>query len=244
MNIWKETNLCNDFSYFCENYIKIDNPKLGVIPFYQYSYQKRMVKYLESNQFLMCKKFRQGGFTTLVNVYLFWKCLFDQNIKTCSLFLMDREVISISYKFKQIINELPNWMKSKIEKITDREIKFTTNSKMRFLSSKEDPNSLRGNKINYAVFDECAFWGKGVTESWWVSLYLMSTEKAFFMSTSSGKEGWFYNTYENAQDGNNKIKIFNCFYTEHPDYANQEWEEDTKNNLGVKLWKRDVLGID
>lgn len=242
MNIWKETNLCNDFSYFCENYIKIYDYKLGVTPFCPYDYQKRMVKYLEKNQYLMCKKFRQGGFTTLINVYLLWKCLFNQNIKTCSIFNMDRNALWFSDRFKHIINELPNWMKSKIEKFTDHEIKFTTNSKMFFLTSKMDPS--RGTKIDYAVFDECAFWEEGTAENWWSAFCHMPIEKAFFISTSSGKKGWFYNTYEDAQNGNNKFKIFNCSYTEHPDYANQEWEEDTKNNLGVKFWKREVLGID
>ncbi len=240
MNIWKETDLCSDFSYFCENYIKIHNPKLGVIPFRQYDYQKRMFKYLESNQLLMCKKFRQGGFTTLVNVYLFWKCLFNQNIKTCSLFIINRESLIMSEAFRQIIQELPDWIKSKIVKITDHEIRFTTNSKMFFYSSNEDLQ--RGISLDYVVFDECAFWKKETPENF--LLLLANKTKLFVVSTYNGKENWFHETYENAQNNTNGYKIFNCSYTEHPDYANQEWEENVKNALGIKLWKRDILGID
>ena len=48
-----------DFVYFCENYVKINDPTIGMINFTLYAYQKRYVEELQNNKFLITKKFRQ-----------------------------------------------------------------------------------------------------------------------------------------------------------------------------------------
>lgn len=51
----------DDVVYFCENYVKVQHPKRGAIPFEPYDYQIRMLKAFQENQFTAVLAGRQLG---------------------------------------------------------------------------------------------------------------------------------------------------------------------------------------
>jgi hypothetical protein len=48
-----------DYIYFCEKFIKISHPLVGIIPFKLFKYQRRALKEIENNRFVIFKKPRQ-----------------------------------------------------------------------------------------------------------------------------------------------------------------------------------------
>lgn len=227
-----------DFIYFCENYVKIIIPVRGLVNFILHPYQKRYVKALQDNRLLLCKKFRQGGFTTLTEVYFLWISMFkiDQRIMTISK--MDRECCYMSDMIRRIIDQLPEWMQPKLGKNNDHIIEFTdTGCSMVFYT----PEPSRGRKTDYILFDEAAFWDAG--RHWKCAWPMISCGgKAYIVSTTNGtKDNWFHEIYTAAEKLQNDFKIFHCSYTEHPDYSNEDWAANTKQALGGRGWRQEVL---
>lgn len=58
----RELDRCTyDPIYFIENYVKIQHPKRGSVPFVLYDYQKDIVNAMMNNNWVICKIFRQAG---------------------------------------------------------------------------------------------------------------------------------------------------------------------------------------
>ena len=66
-----------DIVYFCTNYIRVQHPKLGAIPFEPYEYQVRMLKEFQANQFTLVLAGRQLGKSTIIAMYLLWFAMFN-----------------------------------------------------------------------------------------------------------------------------------------------------------------------
>jgi hypothetical protein len=228
-----------DFVYFCENYVKISHPTRGLINFILHPYQKRYAKALQDNRYLIAKKFRQGGFTTLTQVYFLWLAMFklDQRIMTISK--TDRECCYMSDIVRRIIDQFPEWLQPKLGKNNDHTIEFEdTGCKMHFCT----PEPAKGKKTDYILFDEAAFWANA--DRYWKAYWPMIScgGRAYIVSTTNGtKDNWFYDTYTAAEKLENSFKIFHCSYLEHPDYADENWAANTKLALGGRGWRQEVL---
>lgn len=226
-----------DFIYFCENYVKITR-KNQLVNFSLYDYQKRYVKAIEDNRFLLCKKFRQGEFSTLGIVWATWKCLFTKDQSILHLSKTDREAINCGYVAKRVLDGLPEWMKPKLDKDNDHVKSFaTTKSNMFFYT----PEAARGKSITHLFLDEVAFIQK--MDQHWKAVWptISNGGKCTAISTPNGTSGWFYETYTQAEQLKNDFTVFRCNYLEHPDYSNEKWIANTKQNLGAKGWAQEVL---
>src|SRR2546428_720731 len=63
-----------DFFYFANKYVRILHPKRGAVRFICYKYQHRVVEDYEKYRFNFISKFRQGGLTTLSELWGMWRC--------------------------------------------------------------------------------------------------------------------------------------------------------------------------
>ena len=71
-----------DPTYFFNNYVKIQHPTRGTIPFKTFPFQDVCVQDFIENRFTVIVKSRQLGLSTLVAAYSVWLALFqkDKNI--------------------------------------------------------------------------------------------------------------------------------------------------------------------
>jgi hypothetical protein len=98
-----------------------------------------------------------------------------------------------------------------------------------------------GKFINYLIIEESAFI-KDMEENWKALFPCISHGgNCIAMSTVNGNHGWFYDGYTRAKNNQNSFSVFDCAYTEHPDYNNEEWVANTRKNLGERGWKQEVL---
>jgi hypothetical protein len=238
-----------DFSYFCENYVKILHPTKRLIPFKLFPLQERLIKDYEENRFVIIKKFRQGGFTTATAIYTLWKCLFQTEQKIIWLTKHDRDAMSISAIIIKAIKHLPEDIKGDIGKsitpaYNEHTIEFPkTNSCLRFLPI----TAMCGISGTHVILDEPAFIAN--MEQWWTVIYptLGANGKCFAVGTVNGTGNWFHKTWENGLNESWEPfscpwKLFDCQYTEHPEYNNEEWVKNVRKNLGGRGFAQEMEG--
>lgn len=240
MNIFNECLKCQkDFNYFAETYLKVAHLRRGIIPLRLYDFQKRLIKEYHDNRFVVVKKFRQGGFTSMTALYALWQCMFHHNRKFIFLSKSDREAVSVGEIVSEVIAQLPEQLCLLLTHNSNHEKKFEiTNSSISFTT----PQACCSKVFTHLIIDEAAFIPD--MENHWKSLYptFGDNGKCFVVSTVNDIDNWFEGLYNGAANGHNSFKIFDVSYKEHPDYQDPKWEEQVRKNLGEKLWLQEIEG--
>lgn len=227
------------FPYFATKYLKILHPKKGLIPFVMFNYQRRVIQEYEQSRFNIISKFRQGGLTTLTELWLFWRCLFKLDQQVLFLSKTDREAITAGEIINTARKELPTWMQPDPQgKWNDHHKQFLdTGGNMKFMT----PEGARGQAITYLVLDEAAFIPD--MEKYWKAMYptVSAGGSVIVISTVNGLGNWYEQTYTQAKKKKNKFNVIDLDYVEHPEYNDDKWVADSKAQLGEKGWLQEVL---
>jgi hypothetical protein len=246
MNPYQEFLSCQqDFSYFAENYLKINHPVRGTIPLKLYPFQKKLLDVYEKNKFVLALKFRQGGFTTISLLHAFWNCMFKSGITYGVSCRTEQESIHLSKVVDRAVANLPDWFSPKFSKNTQTEKSFSvTGSKMIFGSMESiSGQTYRGKppylNLTHLFIDEAAFIPN--MKEKWENFWLFNREVNIYgISTTNGIGNWFEETWTNAEKGRN------AFVTHHPDYREHYQDEAELDNLrqrlGEKVFRQEVLG--
>ena len=227
------------FFYFCHRYVKILHPKFGTIPFVLYKYQRKVITEYESKRFNMISKFRQGGLSTVSVLWGLWKCMFQKDQQIYFLSKTDREALVAGEIARKAMDNFPSWLYDRNHAdITKHEKNFSdVGSKICFYT----PEAARGKSATYIMIDEAAFIEN--MSDHWKAMYpvVAAGGNVEIISTVNGLGNWYEETYHEAQAGKNFFNIIELDYWEHPLYANPEWAEATRVNLGEKGWKQEIL---
>jgi hypothetical protein len=234
------TKCAYSFPYFCTKYVKILHPKKGLIPFILYKYQKFVINEYENYRFNIIRKFRQGGLTTVTEVWGMWRCLFKLDQQIMFLSKTDREAIAAGEIINKSMQNLPDWLKPSPEgKWNDHHKQFhVQGGNMYFFA----PEAARGRAITYLILDEAAFIPD--MDKHWKAMYptISTGGNAIVISTVNGLGNWYQETYYNARDKKNDFNRIDLEYIQHPDYHNDKWVKEQKAQLGEKGWQQEVLG--
>jgi len=233
----------SDFSYFTRNYIKVLHPERGLVPFDLHEFQeKKVFPAFESEKFLILRKFRQAGLSTLAAVYSLWKILFFTDVRVLMISITDRDSKNLMSMIRRAWEYLPDWMQCETIAFNEHNIKLDTGSEIRCGT----PKMGRGYSANIIVIDEAAFIPK-MEEVWKGIFPALSAAgdkgKAFIISTVNGLGNWYADIYHDAKDEKNDFTYLDLHYTEHPEYRKPEYVERMKAQLGPRGWDQEVLGI-
>lgn len=231
-------NCAESFVYFCEKYIKVHHPLRGLVPLTLHNYQKRYAEFLDSNRFVIAKKFRQGGFTTVTLAWLLWRFLFKLDERNMVMSKTDREAVNCGWIVRHMLRELPDFLQPNLSKQNDHTLECDElNNRLTF----HTPEAACGRALDHLFIDEPAFI-KDMHQHWKAMYPTLSTGgHCIAVSTPNGKYGWFYDIYNLAETGRNEFKVFRSQYWEHPDYSDDEWASRMKGNLGARGWRQEVL---
>ena len=233
------TKCARNFYYWCHRYVKILHPKFGTIPFVLYNYQRRVIEEYERNRFNMISKFRQGGLSTVSVLWGLHRCMFQKDQQIYFLSKTDREALASGDIARKAMDNFPYWMyDASSADITKHEKSFNDiGSRMCFYT----PEAARGKSATYIMIDEAAFIDK-MDEHWKAMYPVIATGGHIeIISTVNGLGNWYEETYHEAMAGKNFFNVIELDYWEHPVYANPEWAEAMKANLGEKGWRQEVL---
>jgi len=151
----REFELCRrDPAWFIENYCKIKLPVNNVITAFQpYQYQKDLIKSFE-NKISVILRSRQIGMSTLLVAYALWTALFNKKtilIVTCNL----NTTRNFSNILKVMFENLPNWMTSSSDKVTNHGASFNNGSIIDIVSY--TIYAARGRVADLLILDEMAW---------------------------------------------------------------------------------------
>ncbi len=229
-----------DFFYFANKYVKILHPRRGLVRFICYKYQHGVIEDFEKYRFNLISKFRQGGLTTLAELWCLWRCLFKLDQQIVLLSKTDTEAITAGEIVNTAVKNLPKWLQPPKNdgKWNDHQKHFPeTGGKMTFGT----PERARGLAITYLILDEAAFIPD--MDDHWKAIYptLSGGGNCIVVSTVNGLGNWYEKMYHKSKRIGKPFHIIDLDYTDHPEYNDPAWIADQKAQLGEKGWLQEVL---
>jgi len=96
------------FTYFCNQYVKVMHPEKGLTPFKLHPFQKdKVYPTFERERFVILRKFRQAGLSTIASIYALWKILFFTDQRVLMISITDRDSKNLMAIIRRAWEELP-----------------------------------------------------------------------------------------------------------------------------------------
>ena len=227
-----------DPTYFTKNYVKIQHPTRGTIPFETYSFQDDCIKEFQKNRFNIVLKSRQLGLSTICADYATWDAIFhrDRNILVIATKL--DTAINFIKKVKVMLQSLPKWLLLPKYEENKRSIRFSNGSVITAIPT--SPDAGRSEALSLLIVDEAAFIRD--FEDIWTGLYptISTGGNAIILSTPNGVGGQYYRLWTQAEAGLNEFNPIRLPWYVHPEH-NQEWFDKETRNLPKRKVAQEFL---
>jgi len=254
LNQIEELRKCmTDPVYFCRNYVKIQHPTKGRVPFELWPYQEEMISSFHENRYCIALTARQMGKTTCAAGFLLWKAMFEPdttiliaaNKYTAALEIMDR----IRFAYENL--EKYNWLRCGVVEYNKGTISFDNGS--RIISRATSKDAGRGLSISLLYLDEFAFVQPNKAEEFWSAIAptLATGGSCIITSTPNNDEDqfakiWFAainNLDEHGNEipggiGSNGYRPIRVTWDKNPE-RNEQWAKEQRAQLGEEKFQRE-----
>ena len=235
----KEILTCGkDAVYFMRNYVKIEHPMTGVIPFDTYPFQDDCVRDFQAHRFNIVLKSRQLGLSTVTAAYCVWYSLFKKNKNILVIATKHSVAINFIKKVTTILENLPKWLFLTSYELTKQKVTFSNGSSIKAIPTSADAG--RSEALSLLVIDEAAFI-RNFDEIWTGLKPTMNTGgSAIVISTPNGQHGMYYKLWVDAMA---KVNGFNPVFlpwTVHPEH-DQAWFDKETNGLDPRSIAQEFL---
>jgi Terminase large subunit, T4likevirus-type, N-terminal len=237
--------------YFMENYMKIQHPTKGRMPFEAYEYQKRLVHCYWKNTSVVALLPRQSGKTTTAAGYLLWYAMFNDDVTVLIAANKFRAANEIMDRVKFAYEELPDWLRAGVATYNVQDIKFDNGSRIKATTT--TPDSGRGMSISLLYLDEFAFVKPRIAEEFWTAMSptLATGGKCIITSTPNSDEDKFAEIWFGANKtiddygndtpdglGVNGFAAFTAHYSEVPG-RDETWANRERAKITVDRFRRE-----
>jgi len=215
--------------YFINNYVRIQHPMHGIVPFDMFPFQEDTLDSLISYRFNVVLKARQLGLSTLTAAYIAWLMLFHRG-KTILIVATKKETAAnLLKKVNLVFKKLPEWFFQLATITGDNKwsLELSNSSIAKAASTSGDVG--RSEALSLLIVDEAAY-VEGMDELWSGIYYTLSTGgSCISLSTPAGAAGWFYNICMDAQAGLNDFHLTTLMWDVHPDRDQAWFDNETKS---------------
>ena len=234
-----------DCAYFIKNYVKVQHPTKGTVPFLLFEYQERFVRHMQDNRFTITLQPRQCGKTLTAAMYLLWYAMFHEDSTILIASKNQGHALEIAARVRFAYEELPNWIKCGLKYYNRHNIEFDNGS--RIISEATTEKTGRGLSITKIYLDELAFINPRIQQALWGSLTptLSTGGSAIISSTPNGDTELFAslwraaNTAGDGKPGENGYAPFRVFWQEHPERDDTYWNQMV-SQLGLLVTRQEV----
>ena len=227
----------DDPVYFANNYIKIVSLDEGLVPFKQYSFQKKLIRNFHENRFNICKMPRQTGKSTTVVSYLLHYAIFNDNVNIAILANKASTARDLLGRLQLAYENLPRWMQQGIISWNKGSLEIENGSKISANSTSS--SAVRGGSYNVIFLDEFAFIPNHIADDFFASVYPTISSgqktKVIIVSTPRGMNH-FYRMWHDAERGKNEYVPTDVHWSEVPG-RDEEWKEQTIANTSEQQFK-------
>lgn len=237
--------------YFIENYVQIQHPIRGSIPFKPYPYQKRLINDFLNHKYVVALIARQMGKSTCVISYLLWKALFSPDMTILLTAHKLSQALELMQRLRYTYEELPEWLKAGVSVYNKGSIEFDNGS--RIISSATTPDAGRGLSVSLLYCDEFAFVRPKIQEEFWTAIQptLSTGGSCIITSTPVSDEDQFAMIWHEAENiidetgkerpnglGSNGFKAVKATWEEHPE-RDLEWANNQIQKLRLEKFERE-----
>lgn len=219
--------------YFAENFFYIVNLDRGKIKIALHNYQKRILRSLRDNRFVVMLSSRQSGKTTLMTIYALWIACFFEDQRILVVANKEQTAINIFKRIRLAYEQLPNYLKPGAIEYGKTSMSLGNGSSIGISTTSSDAG--RGDSCNVLILDELAFIDEGMVQDFWKSVYpiISSSKKSkiFIASTPNGTGNLFHELYSGAMEQKNGWHPERVDWWEVPG-RDDEWKEKTIRSLG------------
>lgn len=115
---WDEFVRCSQsVEYFISQYCCVVHPEDGLVPCGLYGFQRcKVLPAFLNERFVITRKFRQGGFSTVAALVILWMLLFDTDLKILVISKGDREAVEFMSLIKTAYDYLPEFLRCVLSK--------------------------------------------------------------------------------------------------------------------------------
>jgi hypothetical protein len=175
--------------YFCEKYVKVKTLDKGVVPFKLYDYQKKFIREIHENRFVISKWPRQCGKSTCVTSYICHYVCFNQSVNVAILANRLKTAKEELFSKLQLAYEnLPHFLQQGVVEWNKTSFKLENGAKV--MCDATSSTAIRGGSYNLLLLDEYAFLPSHVAEEFYSSTYPTisagTTTKLVIVSTPNG----------------------------------------------------------
>jgi hypothetical protein len=227
----------NDPVYFTNNYIKIQHPVKGAIPFKLYDYQENIMRVYQGEQYVVLMSARQTGKSETSAAYLLWYAIFQDNKTILIASNKNSNAMEMIVRIKFMYENLPHWLKPGVQDDawSKHELGFDTGS--RIISTATSESSGRGMALSLLYLDEFAFVKPNIQEEFWTSISptLSTGGSCIISSTPNGDVNLFAQLWRGALV---KANGFASIYVpwDAPPGRDDEFKQKQIAKLGLNKW--------
>jgi len=230
----KEIGKCSkNILHFAENFFYIVNLDEGKMKIKLHSYQKKILRGLRDNRFVVLLASRQIGKSTLMTIYALWNACFNPDQRILIVANKEQTAINIFKRVRLAYEQLPNYLKPGAVEYGKTSMTLGNGSSIGISTTSSDAG--RGESVNVVILDELAFIDNHLVEQFWKSVYpiISSSKKSkiFVASTPNGTGNLFHELYSGATEGKNGWHAERVDWWEVPD-RDEAWREKTIRTLG------------
>jgi len=230
----KELKRCTeDIVYFAEKYFTITNIDRGKETIKLYPKQKKALRSLANNRFVVLLASRQCGKSTILTVYTLWSTCFAADQRALIVANNENTAIKIFKKIRLAYELLPNFLKPGVKEYGKTGVTFDNDSSIGI--STTTSTAARGDTASILCIDEAAFIDVHLLEEFWKSVIPIVSSgkktKIFMVSTPNGVGNKFYEIYSEAEKNTNGWTAERIDWWDVPDRTDK-WKKQMISALG------------
>jgi len=216
----------NSFSYFINNYGRVDIPGLGTVSMKPYYFQSEMAKEIDKFRKVVLDKTRQCGMSTVFALYALWKAHFFPAEMIDVVSVKQLKAQQFVKKINSTMESLPQWMKTPLKARNQQQIIFqhANGSTSEILSESQSENAGRGDSLSVLILDEVAFYQSDKMVRQIIASSQPTLNKTggqmILISTPSGTSGkgaYYYEQVVAARSGEKGTRYLGIDWWEIPD---------------------------
>jgi hypothetical protein len=219
--------------YFAENFFYIVNLDEGRQKIKLRPYQRRILRSLRDNRFLIMMASRQSSKTTLMTIYALWVVCFYEDQRVLIVANKEATAIQIFKRIRIAYEQLPNYLKPGTIEYGKTSLALGNGSSIGISTTSSDAG--RGESVNCVIIDEMAHIEDNMMQEFWDSVYpiISSSQKSkiFVASTPKGTGNMFHTLYEGAVKGENGWHPERVDWWEVPG-RDEKWKKQTIMTIG------------
>jgi hypothetical protein len=236
--------------YFARNFVKIQHPVRGSIPFDMYDYQEKLIESYHGNKQCIAMLPRQMGKTTCACAYLLWYTMFVPEAQVLIAAHKYEGAQDIMNRYRFGYENLPDFIRAGVYSYNRNTIEYDNGARIQAVTTTE--NTGRGKSLSLIYCDEFAFvQPPEKAKEFWTALSptLSTGGKCIITSTPNSDEDQFaliwteankkFDEHGNEQPlGQNGFYSYFAHWSEHPD-RDEAWAAQERSKIGEERFRRE-----